>query len=135
MRLGWTLFVLLALSTALCAGECSFMRDMKWGMTQSEVKAAEQGEPLVEKDTIIGYAAQLDCADCNVFYTFTGGELDAVMWKLDITNASRFDQMMQDAFAGYTRANNPDGTVEYVRDDAYAQLERDGASATLVIIP
>ncbi|MBB1452348.1 hypothetical protein H5159_14980 [Pseudoalteromonas sp. SG43-1] len=51
------------------------MRNVNWGMSIKEVKAAESVKPELEKENMLGFIDQLDDKQIFVIYYFTEGKL------------------------------------------------------------
>jgi len=66
-------------------------RQTQWGMTKPQVRAAEKGEILTERDDVIGYQGSIAGLECFIFYVFAEGKLVRTKYVITTSHSNQND--------------------------------------------
>ena len=69
-------------------------RNVKWGMSEAEVRAQEQAKLVHEKENIVGYEEKIADLDCYVAYIFTLDKLVRAKYIIQETHTNANDHIL-----------------------------------------
>jgi hypothetical protein len=97
-------------------------RKSRWGFSKEKVKQSETEEPVVEKDDVLGYKAQVAGLDVLIAYIFVNDKLVRSKYVVveKHTNANDFISDYDKLKNGLTRKyGNPDKDEKFWKNDLY----------------